>query len=237
LGVTPEHDLLSLPGYFLEPEINNTKICAGVYVKSSLNYVRRKDLESSGLHLVIIDLISNGKLRIINIYRPFNPPGGVSAFEFFRLQINQIKSAFTNKNTLLLGDFNLDWSKKGDAGYAFRNYFEYFDEVMSESVCIQLVKFHTWSRMVNGTHRESTLDHIYTKNPCQVKNLRGLKPNFGDHSMLIFDHDLVKPKPTTSIKRNWRNYLQFDCSTCLEMKYGISKVIRCKILGTNLKTN
>ncbi len=199
-------ELLSLPGYFFEPEINNTKIRAGVYVKSSLNYVRRKDLESSGLHLVIIDLISNGKLRIINIYRPFNPPGGVSAFEFFRLQINQIKSAFTNKNTLLLGDFNLDWSKKGDAGYAFRNYFEYFDEVMSESVCIQLVKFHTWSRVVNGAHRESTLDHIYTKNPCQVKNLRGLKPIFGDHSMLIFDHDLVKPKPTTSIKRNWRNY-------------------------------
>ena len=76
------------------------------------------------------------------MYRPFNPPGGDSASEFFRLQINQIKSAYINKNTILLGDFNLDWSKKGDAGYAFRNYFDLFNEVMSDTVCIQLVKSH-----------------------------------------------------------------------------------------------
>jgi hypothetical protein len=141
------------------------------------------------------------------MYRPFNPPGGVTASEFFRLQINQIKSAYINKNTLLLGDFNLDWSKKGDTGYAFKNYFDYFDEVMLDTVCIQLVKFHTWSRVVNGAHRESILDHLYTQNPCQIRNLQEFKPIFGDHSIVIFDHDLIKPKPITSIKTNWKNYL------------------------------
>jgi exonuclease III len=68
-------DLPSLQGYFLESESNDTKICTGIYVKSTLNYVRRKDLESSRLHLVTIDLISKSKLRIINMYRPFNPWG------------------------------------------------------------------------------------------------------------------------------------------------------------------
>jgi hypothetical protein len=104
-------DRLSLPGYFLETESNQTKIRTGIFVKSTLGYVRRYDLENSGLHLVIIDIKSVHKLRIINFYRPLNPPGDISAREFFNLQTIQIKQAYDN-NTVLLGDFNLDWAKK-----------------------------------------------------------------------------------------------------------------------------
>ena len=41
-------DLLSLPGYFLEMEFNQTKIRAGIYIKSTLSYARRRDLENKG---------------------------------------------------------------------------------------------------------------------------------------------------------------------------------------------
>ena len=139
------------------------------------------------------------------MYRPFNPPSEITAREFFDKQMCQIKTAYEN-NSILLGDFNLDWSKKGNHAYAFRKYFEHFDECMSERSCVQLVKFPTWSRIVNNIHRESIIDHVYVQNPCVVHNLRGVKPYFGDHSMVIMEHELKKQDSTTAFKRDWKNY-------------------------------
>jgi hypothetical protein len=179
-----------------------------MYIQSSLKYVRRKVLENTGLHIIIIDLISNIKLRIINMYRPINPLGNILAREFFQLQLNLIKAAYTNDSTILLGDFNLDWTRRDNIDYAFRSYFEDFDEAMSGKTCIQLVNFPTWSRVVNGVHRESAIDHIYTPNPCQIRGFHNVKPYFGDHSAIMFEYNIVKPKPVTTIRRNWKNYSQ-----------------------------
>jgi exonuclease III len=68
-------------------------------------------LENIDLHLVIIDIKLHQKMRIINVYCPFNPPGNISAREFFHLQMHHIEQAY-DQNAVLSGDFNLDWSKK-----------------------------------------------------------------------------------------------------------------------------
>ena len=34
-----------------------------------------------------------------------------------------MKAAFT-PSTIILGDFNLDWSRRYDASYAYKNYYE-----------------------------------------------------------------------------------------------------------------
>ena len=47
------------------------------------------------------------KIRIINTYRSFRPPGGKSASEFFKFQLEILRTA-TSSNCFIMGDFNLD---------------------------------------------------------------------------------------------------------------------------------
>ena len=76
-----------------------------------------KNLEGHNSHMVIIDLENEAecKKRIINIYRSFNP-NGETAKELFTRQLNLISQAF-NRNTLLMGDLNLDHRKRFDVDY------------------------------------------------------------------------------------------------------------------------
>jgi hypothetical protein len=67
---------------------------------------------------VIIDVRANKNLIIVNIYRSFNPQDGQHPRTFFNNQLERIRIAM-NSNTILLGDFNLDWYKKGVHGYQF----------------------------------------------------------------------------------------------------------------------
>jgi exonuclease III len=115
------HDLLSFPSYCFESEINDNKSRVGVYIHHNINYVRRSDLEGCNKHILIIDIKSKRDLRVITIYRPLNTPDGSQPRDFFSTQLNLIRHAITN-NTILLGDFNLDWNKKNVHNYQFKHY-------------------------------------------------------------------------------------------------------------------
>ena len=77
--------------------------------------------------------------RLINIYRSFNPTH-VTAKEGFTEQLNMIRNAF-NKNTMLIGDFNLNENKRFDINYAHAALFETFEEKLGYLNLIQLVTF------------------------------------------------------------------------------------------------
>ena len=70
------------------------------------------NLEGINNHLVIIDVEvnTNESRRVINIYRSFNPHE-VSPATSFLNQLNVCGDSF-NKNTVLIGDFNLNENKK-----------------------------------------------------------------------------------------------------------------------------
>ena len=76
------------------------------YIRNTIKYRRRKDLEQENGHLIIIDIGTTKQLRVINIYRPFNPTN-LTEKAFFLQQLNTINGIIT-KHTILLGDFNLD---------------------------------------------------------------------------------------------------------------------------------
>jgi hypothetical protein len=79
-------------------------------------------LEEPDLHIVILDIKSIKNIRFINVYRPFNPPNNGNQRIFFNNKLQVIHKTYT-RNTILLGDFNLDWNRKGAHDYAFKNYF------------------------------------------------------------------------------------------------------------------
>jgi exonuclease III len=127
-----DHNLMSFNKYSYESEDNSIKSRVGCYINYSIDYIRRRDLEDKNLHLIILDVKSHRNLRIINIYRPFNPRNGLSPREFFNQQLRVIRRSCTN-NTILLGDFNLDWNMKGIRNYAFKNYYDDMEKLFQGS--------------------------------------------------------------------------------------------------------
>ena len=135
-------NLVNIAGYKFESEINEYKQRVGFYIKNIIDYRRCPNLEGINNNLIIIDVLrEKNSVRIMNIYRSFNPPT-VTAKELFTTQCDQIRSAFVN-NTVVLGDFNLDYNKRNDVSYANADLFEIFDERLDDLNLFQLIKFNT----------------------------------------------------------------------------------------------
>ena len=115
-------NLLTFKGYVYENEINNVKSRCGMYILNNLSHVRRTDLEIPNMHIIIVDINDSRKTRVINIYRPFNPPSNLTQKEFFDHQLTILKNNIT-PSTILLGDFNLDQEKIFNPNYSHKNYF------------------------------------------------------------------------------------------------------------------
>ena len=198
-------DLLTFKGFNYESECNQFKMRCGIYVSNNLSYVRRNDLETLNMHVMIIDINDCMKTRLINVYRPFNPPNGLSQKEFFESQLQIIKNN-TTSSSIVLGDFNLDHSKIFDQAYSHKNYFNSLIETFTDLNLIQIVTFNTWSRVVNNVECTSILDHIYVKNPSIIRALYPVTPPFGDHQLIIFSIPSKKSPVPKTYRRNWATY-------------------------------
>ena len=187
-------------------ETNSLKSRTGIFIKNSISFKRRFDLEGVNSHLVIIDIASNLSIkRIINVYRSFNPQNNVNARVKFCYQLELIRSAL-DVNCVILGDFNLDYNKIYDDNYACKNLFGDFEDKLSTYNLVQMVNFVTWSRMVGSNLRSSIIDHIYVKDPTLVQNITSLEPLFGDHMLVSFSIDGTKEDPVVTKRRDWRRY-------------------------------
>ena len=84
-----------LYGYQLELENNTINARTGFYIKNNIKFKRRNDLEGINSNLVIIGIKDTKvPVRLINIYRSFNPQNNVSPREKFKYQLQLIKKAF-----------------------------------------------------------------------------------------------------------------------------------------------
>ena len=111
------------------------------------------------MHIVIIDVILDVKIRIIGLYRSFRPEL-LSPNEFFKRQLIVLSNAVV-KNTMVLGDFNLDAGMEARQDYVYKMPLELLSNFALEKNLLQLVNFNTWSRNINGVRKQSCLDHIY----------------------------------------------------------------------------
>ena len=198
-------NLLTFPGYSIEVERNDVKKRVAIYVSNQLDYKRRDDLEGSNNHLVIIDLLGTTLLRIITIYRSFKPQDNTTPREKFEMQLNLIKNSITS-NCVILGDFNIDYSKKFDTSYASKQLFSDFESNLSHFGLFQHVDFSTWSRIIGGCLKQSILDHIYTRNPTLFSNTRSITPTFGDHLLVLIDIVVTPTIERFVWRRDWRFY-------------------------------
>ena len=222
-------NILTFPGYRIEIETNEIKSRVATYIKNNIEYVRRKDLEGVNSNLVIIDIEQKPKKRIINVYRSFNPQGGMTQREKFLYQLQLIKNAII-EGTIVLGDFNVDDGKRLDPNYAHSNYFDDIDETFSQYGFLQLIDFITWSRHINNVLKTSILDHLYVMDATTVSNINSCKPCFGDHMLIFFNICTANQKPKVTYKRDWRKYSKLalcQALSCVEWDVGADNVQEC----------
>ena len=198
-------DMLTFRGYQYENENINCKSRCGIYITNNLSYVRRSDLEIQGIHAIIIDLKNTKNTRIINIYRTFNPVNNQTQRAYFDSLLTLI-SQCTNKNTILIGDFNLDYNKRSDIFYSHKHYFAALEATLNPFNLIQIINFDTWSRLINNVYCSSLLDHVYVSDPLETTNITQIIPPFGDHLLITFELGSNKTANKTFYKRNWKAY-------------------------------
>ena len=122
-------ELLSHRNYKLEIELSTVKARCAIAIKKEIDYVRRSDLETVDTSVVIVDVNLVVDYRIINVYRSFNPPHGLTQKAAFAQQLNLIKKATTNlkgREIIILSDFNLDEIKHNATDYVRKDLFDDF---------------------------------------------------------------------------------------------------------------
>ena len=167
------------------------------------------DLEGVDSDLIILDLVGPAKMRIINLYRSFSPQNGVHQRDKFIYKLQLMKTAMTEA-TILLGDFNLNWSKRFHLSYAYKNYFEDMELAIGDHDMIRMLEQPTWMRTVDGQVRESTIYHLYIKNPLAISELVQSWQFFTDHSLILFKIGQDKLADHTTWRRDLRKYSRED---------------------------
>ena len=134
-----DHNILSLKGFNLEVEKNTIQGRVAIYIKNGLDYTRRTDLEGADSHLVIFNIKGVIHTRLVNLYRSFNPANAISARSFLKYQLNLLKIAYL-PNTIVMGDFNIDYRRRFDINYTNHELFNDFDDILGDFDLQQLVK-------------------------------------------------------------------------------------------------
>ena len=197
---------LQIKGYSFEVETNDIKRRIAVYVRNTIAYKRRFDLEKTNLHTIVLDVGTTLVTRIITIYRTFTPQNKSTPRENFREQLNVINNATTN-STILLGDFNLDDQKRYLVNYGQRLLFQDFEEIVGHHQFTQHVKEPTWERVIENRTKNSVIDHIYCTDSTKVGDVLYKNTSFGDHRLVILcTSDSALNEKLELQRRNWKYY-------------------------------
>ena len=111
--VCDNSSLLSLPGYVFLQRIRNVSVGGGIgiFLKQEIKFKRKYDLENHLESLWIEICLKNSKSVLIGCH--YRPPEGskylINNFsEVFEEQLTNVVK--TNKEIIILGDFNIDYN-------------------------------------------------------------------------------------------------------------------------------
>ena len=173
--LTDEIDLtlVELDGYNMEIESGQGKKRTMLYIRNTIKYERHEDKEKPNTHIILISIKENNKVvQLASIYRTYKLTTRNTHKEEFIDQLEIVKNFLSNGNpSVLLGDMNLDYNKKGHLNYNHHALSTLLDELENGCGLTQLVKFNTWRRIIKGELKTSLLDHVYENEAGLVENI------------------------------------------------------------------
>jgi endonuclease/exonuclease/phosphatase family metal-dependent hydrolase len=201
--------LLEINGYTMEIERSSGKRRSMIYIRNTIQYERHHAKEQENSHVILISIVeSNKTVQLAAVYRAFKLTSNQTHKEEFADQLKVLREFLQNeKASLVLGDLNLDYNKKGLLSYNHHAMFTQLEELESEMNLSQLVKFNTWRRVVNGVLKTSLLDHVYENVSGLVENVDEISTSTSDHTPLLIDVALkICHKVETKVVRDWSAY-------------------------------
>ena len=130
----------------------------------------------------------------------------------------------------------MDYNRRFDVDYCNSNLFDDFELHLDALNLLQLVNFDTWSRMVGSNLRSSCLDHVYVREVDLVHNILHVKPCFGDHELIMFYINVVRPPPRITVSRNWKNYSQNSLNGALSLINWSNNLMEVQSLWNDFET-
>ena len=112
------------------------------------------------------------------------------------------------QETYMMGDINIDWSKKEDKKYRNVKMLKKLEVELSDLGWAQLVKSNTHYTNANGVISESLIDHVWTNSPLKVKMCGQEKKRASDHQLVWIERstkNLVEKVKKTE-KRTMRTF-------------------------------
>jgi hypothetical protein len=206
-------DQLQIDGYGLHFDKNLKKSRIALFVNKSCGY--NIEVYNS------VDLIKaeNNTRVVYGLYRPFKLRSKLNHLAVFNELLEKIIPV-KGKDLIVLGDFNVDVARFSDASYNFHELSNLLMCKMNTLNLTQLVNKPTWRRIIKGTLKESTLDHVYMSlRSDKVIPICDLwDTNFSDHLMLR----LTLPNPSLRantkkklLQRSWKHYSKLEFQNSL----------------------
>ena len=184
-----------------------------VYVRNTINYISRTELDADDLETITVEISKpRSKPFIVNsMYRP--PNSTVELFSAYEKLIEKLDSE--NKEIILIGDFNCDWT--GVKSGTMKPQTNKLHEITEAFQFEQMIDKPT--RITD--HSETIIDLVFTNKPELVTNFGVIHIGISDHSLIFLQRKISVPRcePKLINKRNFKHYnvdaFRSDLAACL----------------------
>lgn len=200
ISAEENHDFFHLSGYNFEQRhrVNGSGGGVGVYIKNSIDYIRRTDLEKDGLENIVIEIVVNKSHNFL-VATHYQPP---KSSKYFPKDNNELLadqlSLYSNesKEVIILGDFNTNYLSSKDN--------KDVKDLLRQHGFTQLIKQPTRVTMNTST----LIDIIATNNPTTIADTCVHPTSISDHDMVACLRKLNNKKfAVKTLKcRNYSNY-------------------------------
>ena len=177
-----------------------------VYVNDELNFKRRTDLENSELGVIWLEVCPYKSKRPILFGTIYRPPSYNKDMNL-KLQRNLEAVYPLNKETILIGDFNL----------------HYFKTASKRNILMKALSGMEFKQLINRVTRPisgTCLDHIFSNRPERITNVKTFESGLADHFPVLAVR-LYKAKFCSRLKNklvtiNYRSMKFFDANRFVE---------------------
>ena len=170
-----------------------------VYVKTNYTCQQRPDLECDTLETIWLEIKPSNQKSILlgYVYRP--PSASTIWFDEFEKSLE--KAFIENKETILLGDFNINFIKGTSINSTWNN-------ITNSFRLSQLVSKPT---RVTSTS-ETVIDHVYSNEPANITNIQVPCLSLSDHFPVCFNRKSTQHHQNGPLHNtiHYRSYKHFN---------------------------
>ena len=168
----------------------------GIYIANNLNYNRIKKVENIGESIVAIKIgyPNQRKLNIVGYYRQWSKIFSNKSYEPYSIkqqeinlenQMNKLKE-LSNTETIILGDFNIDFKILNKTEDQKNNYEKNFKKRIN-IIKDQLLGNNFFQLIKSDTRNQKILDHIYYNNLSKLQRVYVDIDSDSDHNFIIIE--------------------------------------------------